>query len=253
MKGEIEEKIMKIMNISNKNVQDITKFLSEEKFIWIVYDNKTNDKNILFGDKIEKEKMLYNIFEIINKKESCSMNSFLCRSLLDKKEIIIIKIIIEYFKNYKASFEFILKEIDKEITEVFKLNPSYKNNSNIIIQIDDNIFSYKESFIKEELDKYNIKSEKNYSPTKIKNLKEIEGTKIGKDENDKEIQELQKRLNDSLSINNDLKNKIAQLEKELKNEKNKNKISEEKILNLEKQLENEKKMLWLLKKYLKTY
>ena len=95
---EIKEKIMKLFNISDsKNYE--TKLLSEEEFIWVLYNNsKKSDKPvILFGNKIENEKILYNIFEIIDKNEkNSSINTFFCKSLIDTKYIIILKKLMNY-------------------------------------------------------------------------------------------------------------------------------------------------------------
>ena len=259
--NEVKEKIMKLFNISDsKNYE--TKLLSEEEFIWVLYNNsKKSDKPVvLFGNKIENEKNLYNIFEIIDKNEKNSpINTFFCKSLIDTKYIIILKIFIEYYIKNETPFELILEEINKVITEIHKKNVSFKNY-NIFIQIDNQIFSFKKSYLKEEFDKHNNKSITENTKEKMieiskdtnsnKEMKEIkinlkENTKekkildIPKEANNIEIQELKKKLNDALSKITNLMNKNDQLEKELKNEKNKNKISEDKIKNLQKQLDDE--------------
>ena len=49
------------------------------------------------------------------------------KSLIDKTEIIIIKIYIEYYKKNETPFEFIIKEINNEIAETQKINVLSKN------------------------------------------------------------------------------------------------------------------------------
>ena len=70
---------MKIFNIKDRK-NSLIHLLSEDKFIWILYDlsKKKDNKNVLFGKTIENKQILNIIFEIINKNEKkCSINSFI--------------------------------------------------------------------------------------------------------------------------------------------------------------------------------
>ena len=189
---KVEKNIKQILNISDKKNNSLEFLLSEDKFIWVLFDKKKkNDKEIvLFGNINENKNILYNdIFEILNINEkNSSINTFICKSLIDQTEIIIIKIFLEYYKKNETPFELIEKELNKEIDEIHKANPSVKN-INIFFQKDNEIFSNKESLLKEEFDKYKKKPENS-----IKEKKEIN---ISKEENDKETQQLKNKLNDA--------------------------------------------------------
>ena len=204
-------------------------FSINDKIKWKFYEENLNESNtdnkykktILEGKMTEKEKYNFDIFKNINiakiKTDLKGINGSIFKSIFYGKEILLIQINVEYYKNKILNLE----EFQNEIQLIKKSCPEKYHNLDTYAQIENKIISLDSSY---EL--------------LIKELKErkiiIEQKIIEKNENinNKEIEGLTKQLNEE-------KEKNKKLEKELLEERNKNKEKENIIINLKKDLDNE--------------
>ena len=225
-----EKEISLIEQIDEKFFENYEGLFSiNDKIKWKFYEENLNESNtdnkykktILEGKMTEKEKYNFDIFKNINitkiKTDLKGISGSIFKSIFYGKEILLIQINVEYYKNKILNLE----EFQNEIQLIKKSCPEKYHNLDTYAQIENKIISLDSSY---EL--------------LIKELKErkiiIEQKIIEKNENinNKEIEGLTKQLNEE-------KEKNKKLEKELLEERNKNKEKENIIINLKKDLDNE--------------
>ena len=225
-----EKEISLIEQIDEKFFENYEGLFSiNDKIKWKFYEENLNESNtdnrykktILEGKMTEKEKYNFDIFKNIIKIKVKSnfkrISGSIFKSIFYGKEILLIQINVEYYKNKILNLE----EFQNEIQLIKKSCPEKYHNLDTYAQIENKIISLDSSY---EL--------------LIKELKErkiiIEQKIIEKNENinNKEIEGLTKQLNEE-------KEKNKKLEKELLEERNKNKEKENIIINLKKDLDNE--------------
>ena len=225
-----EKEISLIEQIDEKFFENYEGLFSiNDKIKWKFYEENLNESNtdnrykktILEGKMTEKEKYNFDIFKNIIKIKVKSnfkrISGSIFKSIFYGKEILLIQINVEYYKNKILNLE----EFQNEIQLIKKSCPEKYHNLDTYAQIENKIISLDSS---DEL--------------LIKELKErkiiIEQKIIEKNENinNKEIEGLTKQLNEE-------KEKNKKLEKELLEERNKNKEKENIIINLKKDLDNE--------------
>ena len=222
-----EKEISLIEQIDEKFFENYEGLFSiNDKIKWKFYEENLNESNtdnkykktILEGKMTEKEKYNFDIFKNIKKIKVKSnfkrISGSIFKSIFYGKEILLIQINVEYYKNKILNLE----EFQNEIQLIKKSCPEKYHNLDTYAQIENKIISLDSS---DEL--------------LIKELKErkiiIEQKIIEKNENinNKEIEGLKKQLNEE-------KEKNKKLEKELLEERNKNKEKENIIINLKKRL-----------------
>ena len=225
-----EKEISLIEQIDEKFFENYEGLFSiNDKIKWKFYEENLNESNtdnkykktILEGKMTEKEKYNFDIFKNINitkiNIDLKGISGSIFKSIFYGKEILLIQINVEYYKNKILNLE----EFQNEIQLIKKSFPEKYHNLDTYAQIENKIISLDSS---DEL--------------LIKQLKErkiiVERNKIEKNENinNKEIEGLTKQLNEE-------KEKNKKLEKELLEERNKNKEKENIIINLKKDLDNE--------------
>jgi len=108
------------------------------------FNNKSiKDKFILEGKRTENEKYSLDILEIFDSSSSQKSNNyiFFLRSFFTNKNIIIIKINLEYYKNNEVIANQIKLEIKEEI-DSFKKYKKLENDLNTYIQIENKKINY---------------------------------------------------------------------------------------------------------------